>query len=269
MPFSDPIVAGGKLVIPAIESDNFVTTVSGWRIKRDGDAEFSDVIMRGTLTVVTPNGTVTVDEHPTSHTPRVLLQNNAGDNIAIGLSGAVPVITYETVGGAIVDTYLADTGSTDTYLMQLVPSSGDVITFAMRDDAGGFGEIVVNQEIISQDPAAGGMVSETWHNVAFQNGWSNNVVANPFQTTQYRLMPYGFVSLAGACKPGTTTDGTTIFTLPADYRPDFRMQVNVSCNVSTQNPVLQINPNGQCQIFFLGTATGISLDGQQFPLGTI
>jgi len=44
------ITAGlGKLVIPAIMSPNFITSVSGWSINKDGSAEFNNLTIRGTF----------------------------------------------------------------------------------------------------------------------------------------------------------------------------------------------------------------------------
>jgi hypothetical protein len=55
MPFTNPIVGGGNLVIPFIQSPNFVPGVSGWRISRNGDAEFASQTLRGPLIVIDPN----------------------------------------------------------------------------------------------------------------------------------------------------------------------------------------------------------------------
>lgn len=53
--WSDPIAAGdGSLVYPALKSPNFATGVSGWMISRNGDAEFNDVLVRGTVEVDGP-----------------------------------------------------------------------------------------------------------------------------------------------------------------------------------------------------------------------
>jgi hypothetical protein len=63
----DPIAAGdGSLIFPALKSPNFVTTVSGWRISRNGDAEFNNAIIRGTLdiaggVVIIQNNGITID----------------------------------------------------------------------------------------------------------------------------------------------------------------------------------------------------------------
>lgn len=51
MSFSNPILSGNTLIRNAIESENFVTGVSGWQIARDGTAEFSNVIVRGEVEV--------------------------------------------------------------------------------------------------------------------------------------------------------------------------------------------------------------------------
>jgi hypothetical protein len=49
--FADPVVAGTQLVIPAINSPNYVLNVSGWAIRRNGTAQFTGVvIIGGTLT---------------------------------------------------------------------------------------------------------------------------------------------------------------------------------------------------------------------------
>lgn len=47
--WGNPIVGGTTLRIPAIESPNFVTQVSGWQIKADGSAEFNSVAVRGSF----------------------------------------------------------------------------------------------------------------------------------------------------------------------------------------------------------------------------
>lgn len=54
---SEDIVIAGTGVI---QSDNFVPGVSGWQIEGGGDAEFADVIIRGTLKTVTLDGTMTL-----------------------------------------------------------------------------------------------------------------------------------------------------------------------------------------------------------------
>ncbi|HTF08181.1 MAG TPA: hypothetical protein VK659_08420 [Asanoa sp.] len=66
MPFRDPIVAGNTLVREAIRSVGYTPGVQGWTINRDGSAEFNDVAIRGTLTVVDVDGSYVsiFDEDP-------------------------------------------------------------------------------------------------------------------------------------------------------------------------------------------------------------
>jgi hypothetical protein len=55
-PFRNSILAGLKLVRDAIQSTNFITGVSGWSINKDGTAEFLNVVIRGILNVIDPDG---------------------------------------------------------------------------------------------------------------------------------------------------------------------------------------------------------------------
>ncbi len=49
MPFRNPIVAGEELTIEGIRSKNYVENVSGWRIAKDGFAQFINAVIIGTL----------------------------------------------------------------------------------------------------------------------------------------------------------------------------------------------------------------------------
>jgi hypothetical protein len=49
--FEEPITAGTVLIREDIESQNFVTGVSGWEIRADGSAEFNNIVIRGGVSV--------------------------------------------------------------------------------------------------------------------------------------------------------------------------------------------------------------------------
>lgn len=51
MSFKEVIVAGVNLVREAIQSPNFITGLSGWRIARNGDAEFNNLAARGSIQI--------------------------------------------------------------------------------------------------------------------------------------------------------------------------------------------------------------------------
>jgi hypothetical protein len=54
VPFQNSIEGGGNIIIPFLQSPNFVPGVSGWRISRNGDAEFASQTLRGPLIVIDP-----------------------------------------------------------------------------------------------------------------------------------------------------------------------------------------------------------------------
>src|SRR5690606_5921104 len=48
---SNPVIGGdGELVIDDVHSRGYANGVSGWSIRRDGSAEFNQVLIRGTMT---------------------------------------------------------------------------------------------------------------------------------------------------------------------------------------------------------------------------
>lgn len=57
MAFRDPIIGGESVLIRnAIKSPDYSAGVSGWSINRDGTAEFNDVVVRGEVYVIDPDG---------------------------------------------------------------------------------------------------------------------------------------------------------------------------------------------------------------------
>lgn len=56
---------------------------------------------------------------------------------------------------------------------------------------------------------------EAWTAVTWQNSWTDYA---GFQSVQYRKVG-DMVQVRGVGAPGTTTSGTTVFTLPTGYRP--------------------------------------------------
>src|SRR5450755_3559252 len=56
--FNNPVIGGGGgLVYPSIHSPNYVTGISGWTVNKNGSAEFSSGIFRGTITASSFAGT--------------------------------------------------------------------------------------------------------------------------------------------------------------------------------------------------------------------
>lgn len=79
--FSNPIIGGGgSLVYPSIHSPGFTAGVTGWSIDKNGDAEFNDVVIRGTFfgvdAILAPTGLFLYSAAP------------AAGNLAISLAPA-------------------------------------------------------------------------------------------------------------------------------------------------------------------------------------
>jgi hypothetical protein len=93
MAFSNPVVGGegGELIRASIKSPNFITLVQGWIIRRDGSAEFNNIVIRGGVVV---GGDITIG--PTGE-PQVHIFTNANAGII-----EFPVNeSYETLPAAI------------------------------------------------------------------------------------------------------------------------------------------------------------------------
>jgi hypothetical protein len=56
MGFTDPVVGGVTLIRSAIQSADYAAGVSGWKISRDGTAEFNNTTIRGSLRITDPDG---------------------------------------------------------------------------------------------------------------------------------------------------------------------------------------------------------------------
>jgi hypothetical protein len=87
VPFRDDILGGLKLIRSAIQSANFVTGLTGWRIQRTGTAEFSDATVRGSISAA--NGTIVVNS------AGVLLTNADGSYVELAT-------TYATLGALMI-----------------------------------------------------------------------------------------------------------------------------------------------------------------------
>jgi hypothetical protein len=129
--FSNPIAGARQLIRSALESVNFVHLVSGWQIKRDGDAEFQELIARGdidinggTLTVFDSLGNVlvTIDENGIR-----VFDSSGNARTRLGIPGAFSSISLFTAdanenGSAIVS---ANAGGSPTDQGRLINQSPD------------------------------------------------------------------------------------------------------------------------------------------------
>ena len=94
---------------------------------------------------------------------------------------------------------------------------------------------------------------EDWHEVgatdepAFQNSWANYALGDA--TAAFLKLPSGVVFIKGSIKSGST--GTTVFTLPAGYRPALRLRFAGVGNVTPTGAIL-IEASGNVDLYFPG-----------------
>lgn len=97
---------------------------------------------------------------------------------------------------------------------------------------------------------------EGWTAPTLLNGWVN--YGSGYSTAGFYIDPFGIVRLRGLVKSGTPT---TIFTLPAGYRPpDSKL---FPSNANNALGTLVINPTGDV-IAAVGSNVSFSLDGVTF-----
>jgi hypothetical protein len=94
---------------------------------------------------------------------------------------------------------------------------------------------------------------------AFQNGWTQQPSA---PIVSYFLTLEGAVTLQGAAKAGTTTDLTTVFTLPNGFRPSLQVVCVVATDIGVGRVIIQTD--GQVKVYGVGACSYIYLNGVTF-----
>lgn len=96
MQFQDELAGGVVLIRPALQSPDYVTGVSGWAIKIDGSAEFSNVVIRG-------GGTSDPIVVGNPGSPQVIIRTTAGNGLIVFPTNRAIELQAATVGSAVVD----------------------------------------------------------------------------------------------------------------------------------------------------------------------
>jgi hypothetical protein len=96
-----------------------------------------------------------------------------------------------------------------------------------------------------------------WVEPTLLNGWEN-YVGNPYANVAYKRLASGLVILQGL--PNNGSAGTTIFTVPAGFRPSGNL---IFAALSNNNSIgrITVYDYGEVHCHALGTATWISLPG--------
>lgn len=232
MAFRNPIIGGNDtLVRQAMQSEGFVAGSSGWRITRDGDAEFNDVTVRGEFETGTGGDGIEIVGSPI---PSIDFDTSNADEVSgakigyVALGGNNFALQGPDFGqGADYIHFEADPDTNHQFLtlrgvdgLQLITENTEAQVFLQGDAIGLFapGGILISQSDISLEEAGtrikrGSIVAPT-----LQNSWVN--FGSGVAEAGYCEMPDGTGMLTGVIKDGVTTFGTVLFTLPAALRPD-------------------------------------------------
>lgn len=107
--------------------------------------------------------------------------------------------------------------------------------------------------------------SQVSANAILSNGWSN--FGGIYKKFNYQLSLEGRLFLNGIIKPGTTTDGTVIFTLPIGYRPQATEIFMIPSEAGVCR--LTISSDGTAKIYgFNSGGTYICLNAVSFKVST-
>lgn len=107
------------------------------------------------------------------------------------------------------------------------------------------------------DPSSG--LRETWHAVSYQNSWAD--FGGNYAGVAYKLMSDGTVRLRGTMKPGTRTDFTVVFNIPAAYRPVKYKQWRPRHDATSANGFVELQSNGDMIIVTMAGVNAITFDG--------
>lgn len=103
MSFNNPVVGGenGELIRASIKSPGFLTLVQGWIIRRDGSAEFNNILIRGGAIV---GGSITVGP---AGMPQVVIDSDASSGFVEFPTNDPAEVNTAIVEGAILNSGLA------------------------------------------------------------------------------------------------------------------------------------------------------------------
>lgn len=196
MTFNNSILSGETLVRESIQSEGFVAGSNGWRIERDGDAEFNDVDIRGSLEVSGSGGTLEINTDILG-IPHIIFTESGGDEYEIR-----------------ADSNSLDIGQLDNFAdqtsMHFVENEG----LAIR--SGNTGAPSALWDVDDGFWKFGSFAP--WAPI----DWVAVTLLNTFTgTVEYKKLPTGEVIFRGAVAgaAGDNVVGRDIFQMPAGYRP--------------------------------------------------
>lgn len=177
--------------------------------------------------------------------------------------GSVPVATLiSPQAGPTVATVLLQGGEDggETALAQLT-AGGAVLTLTPT----GCTLVTAGGTSITINASGAYFTTETWTAPTLSNGWTP--WGTPHATPVFHKAIDGTVQMQGLIKPGTTTAGTTVATLPVGYRPADTHVVRSSAGAAGASADLYIANTGAISINnAAGTVQWLSFANVRFAL---
>jgi hypothetical protein len=257
--FQNPIVGGTALRIPAIQSPNFSPGADGWIIRIDGSAEFNNLTIRGTFNgndfILNSSGLFIYDGTPAAGNLVATIAPAQGTD-GFGNTYLGGIATYDgdqfvalAVGNILFG--LISQGTNTAGLIGLVGadaiealspfsvSKPDRATWELVDGAvtvtpqsdPGYPHMDIGANtagmaawlhgaLLYATASGGTSTAETWHAPSpLGTGWVAGPSGGTVQPVQYRRDALDNLVIVGTAHTTSTTPASTVFTLPAGYRP--------------------------------------------------
>jgi hypothetical protein len=245
--FTNSILSGETLVRDSIQSEGYVQGSTGWSIERDGDAEFNDVAIRGSLEVSGSGGTL---------------------NINVDILGQ-PEIQFLTSGG---DEYRIEADNNSLDIGQL-DNFADQTSMHFVENEG----LAIRSGNTGAPSALWDVDDGFWKFGSFSpwtvDDWVNVTLLNTFTgTVSYKKLPTGEVIFRGSVG-GAAADnavGRDVFQLPAGYRPLTTVRFETATGAGGAGDTagrIQINTSGLCEVARVcGGTTSFYFDSVRFSV---
>lgn len=286
--FNDSVLGGvGSLIRSWIQSVPFVSGSTGWRISKDGTAEFNSVSIRGGVVVTNGSQIFVYSSNPPAAGTLVFSISPTGGTDPYGNTYNPGFVNYggSTIG-IVNGTFTITTPFNDILELQwdsinFVLSLNDAIPLnlvvtRLMAHLGIDGFTIDAGKITAVKPGTGTSFAnpatpEVWNNAALNANFAS--AGAPDATPGYQLEGTngGRVRLRGRVNlTNNQLAGATIFTLPVGYRPTFNQELPGSNNLSGitvgRGPVF-VTSTGTVQLTVAGTnGNFVELNGMVIEL---
>jgi hypothetical protein len=211
---------------------------------------------QGVQRVAPPTGFRVLSNTPFSGGEKIVLTWNTPENkTAIN---AYRIYAFNTTANSATNPASTTASAVAPVAVDMLASPGDVIVFRIQT-------VLANGLTlpISECPSCGHTIgTPSWTAATLENSWVN--FGSGYTEAAYYKDTHGFVHVRGTIKDGTTTDGTTILTLPTGYRPT--QHGNYLARNNTNVGLVVVNAGGTVTVGGLTSATELSLNGIYFSI---